>query len=95
MVNPKLNGCVPTLFIPVAAEDTTVAPVIVQVNFVTVQLSAIGGLVVTTDFVHDPAVTLVTTLPEQAIVGKVTSTAIIIILAEFEQVVTVFVPTTV
>jgi hypothetical protein len=82
VVAPKLKVCVPTLFIPVTADDATVAPVIAHVNLVTEQLSAVVGLVVTTDFVHDPAVTVVAMFAGHVIVGKTLSVTVTVCVAD-------------
>jgi hypothetical protein len=59
---------------PAAALVATVAPVIAHVKRVTEQLSAVTGLVVTTEAEHVPANTLALTLDEQTIVGLILST---------------------
>ena len=52
VVTPVLNICVPRLLIPVVGELSVVAPVIVHVNRVTAQLSAVVGFGTTTDALH-------------------------------------------
>jgi hypothetical protein len=71
-----LNVAVPTLLIPVAAEVATVAPVIAQVNLVTVQLSPVVGLGVTTEAVHNPIAVFAVRLAGQVIVGAMLSVTV-------------------
>lgn len=61
------------MFIPVAADEAIVAPVIAQVNMVTEQLSALVGLVVATDFAQVPTATVVAILLRGVIVGLILS----------------------
>ena len=63
----------PTLLIPVPGLEAVVAPVIVHVKRVTAQLSAVVGLVVTTDATQVPAPTLAVTFDEHDIVGLILS----------------------
>jgi len=58
---------------PVAALMAVVAPVIAHVNRVTAQLSAVAGLVVTTEATHVPAPTFDVTLDGHVIVGVMLS----------------------
>jgi hypothetical protein len=76
VVVPKLKVLVPTLLIPVAGELATVAPVNVQVNLVTAQLSAVIGFGVTTLAVQLPASTFAVIFAEQVIVGLILSTTV-------------------
>ena len=62
--------------IPAADEAAVVAPVNVQVNFVTAQLSAVVGFVVATLAVHDPTPTLGVRLAEHEIVGAILSVTV-------------------
>ena len=67
---------------PVAELAATVAPVIAHVNVVTEQLSAVTGLVVTTDALQRPAVTLAVTFDGHEIVGLILSITVTV----YEQV---------
>jgi uncharacterized protein (DUF983 family) len=71
-----LKVAVPTLLIPVAAEVAIVAPVIAQVNLVTVQLSPVVGLSVTTEAVHDPVAVFAVRLAGHVIVGAILSVTV-------------------
>lgn len=61
------------MLMPTAALVATVAPVMAQVNVVTEQLSAVTGLVVTTEVLHNPAVTFAVTFDGHEIVGLILS----------------------
>ena len=76
MVTPELKVWVPTLLIPVAGEFPVVAPVITQVSVVTLQLSAVVGLVVFTDAVHNPAAVFTLTFEGQVMVGACVSVTV-------------------
>ena len=58
---------------PVAALAAVVAPVMAQVKRVTAQLSAVVGLVVTTEATHEPAPTFEVTFDEHDMVGLILS----------------------
>lgn len=75
VVTPKLKTLVPKLFTPVVAELAIVAPVNVQVNFVTEQLSAVVGFGVTTLAVQD-ALVLAVMFVGQVIVGLILSVTV-------------------
>ena len=61
------------MLIPIAGLVATVAPVIAHVNVVTEQLSAVVGVVVTTDATHVPAPTFAVTFDGHEIVGLMLS----------------------
>jgi hypothetical protein len=61
---------------PVVGDVPVVAPVIAHVNFATVQLSAVVGLVVATDAVHNPAAVFAVRLEGQVIVGAILSVTV-------------------
>lgn len=58
---------------PVSELASVVAPLIVQLKEETKQLSAVVGLVVTTEATHVPAPTFAVTFDEHAIVGLMLS----------------------
>jgi hypothetical protein len=84
VLTPVLKVAVPTLLIPVAGLDAVVAPVIVHVKRVTAQLSAVVGLVVTTEVAQVPTVTLAVILEGQVMVGFTLSTTVTVIVHVFE-----------
>lgn len=73
------------MFIPVAADVATVAPIIDQVNLVTEQLSSVEGFIVVNDFAQVPAATAVVTLLRAVIVGLMLSVTVTVkeVFAEF------------
>ena len=66
------------MLIPVAGLVAAVAPIIVHVNVVTEQLSAVVGFVVTTDATHVPAPTFAVTFDGHEIVGLMLSFRVIV-----------------
>ena len=76
VVTPTLKVYVPTLLIPVAGEEATVAPVIAQVRRVTEQLSELVGLAVATEAVHDPEPVFAVMFAGQLTVGSVLSATV-------------------
>ena len=80
VVTPRLNVRVPTLLIPVAGDEAVVAPVNVQVNLLTEQLSAVVGLGVTTDAVQVPVATFAVMFAGHVTVGLMLSTTVTVML---------------
>ena len=84
VLTPVLNESVPTLLMPVAGLDAVVAPVIIHVKRVTAQLSAVIGLVVTTEVAQVPTVTLAVILEGQVMVGFTLSVTVTVIVHVLE-----------
>ncbi len=82
MVIPLLKVYVPRLLIPVEEELAVVAPVKLQVKVASEQLSAILGLLVDTDALHDTADVLAVKLPLHEMVGDTLSVTVTV----YEQV---------
>jgi hypothetical protein len=64
-----LNVAVPRLLIPVIGDEPVVAPVIIQVSFVTVQLSPVVGFGEAMEAEHKPLLTLAVWFDGHVIVG--------------------------
>ena len=69
VVTPRLKALEPTVFIPVAGELATVAPVKAQVCTVTAQLSVAVGLFGANVAVHTPTSVVLVTFAGQVIAG--------------------------